>query len=275
MEDTLQSDFEKLISTLHYIGCSAAGITTDDELIIGAEALLNKFFNHSLSIKFLFFDLEHDKFETDYSDFASINVLARAAYECFLLFNYIYYDSKNDDQLKFRFFVWKRAGIIKFNKTTQPFKAAQDIIKESRKELDEINKTIKNTDEYKQLSREDQKKVFKDTYYRPSWGSLGKLVGLDQILYKNQYSYLCGYAHSDHYATFQSYNLASDLDRKQMSRGVVHSIALYVALATVRYASVLNLDESFEKMPQDLQEKVLFYCDLSQEKWDQLENIDR
>ncbi|MFC2000375.1 hypothetical protein ACFLXE_06435 [Chloroflexota bacterium] len=78
-----------------------------------SKGLVTKFIYHALSLLYLSrntFIFDFPSKPIKFMDHESMAVLARSAYETYLLFHYIFTSPKDEDERDFRYFLWVAAG---------------------------------------------------------------------------------------------------------------------------------------------------------------------
>ncbi len=142
--------------------------------------------------------------DISYIDYSSLFVLARAAYETYLNFNFIFVAPQTIMEKKFRHMVWELGALVDRQKF--PVTEGEDIIKlKSEKQiLDSLLQEILSDKVYFSLPSDRQKEARKGNwqlgYY---WSDLAEFAGLDREEFKAAYRFLCSYAHTGNLSVFQ------------------------------------------------------------------------
>lgn len=129
----------------------------------------------------------------EYLDIVSINTINRAAYETFLLFEYIYTLPKSKDERNFRFWLYQYYGYkdcLKISERgTTSYREFEDYIKITRKKIQSTNcfKILTNTERDKLLTIAD---------WKPNWNDIAKEVKLSYLNSNTVYKMLSWYAHN-------------------------------------------------------------------------------
>lgn len=138
-------------------------------------------------------------------DTQSIFILTRSIIEGFLSLEYLYFNTLNSEERKFRFMLWRVSGIM----SRQQF--ADSISDQFREKLEtekilieKIKDDIKNSPYYATLDKQHLWKL--DTFGLPrlnSWGQLLSNSILQHGAFKKAYVLYSNYAHSEYLAMMQ------------------------------------------------------------------------
>jgi len=126
-------------------------ITADLNRLRDAEGLGVKFYFHSVSILYLSRGTIIKDFplgEINYVDFASINVVARTAFEAFLTFNHVFAAPKTNQLRNFRYWAWLLSGLCerqKFSVTTPNHRKQKE---NEKKEMKKLHKKLCSNPEF-------------------------------------------------------------------------------------------------------------------------------
>ena len=143
-------------------------------------------------------------YDISYIDYPSLFVLARAAYETYLTFNFIFVAPCDTAEKKLRHRVWELGALVDRQKF--PVTEAENISKmESEKEiLDTLRQEILSDDVYASLHPEKQKEARRGNWQLGyHWADLAEFAGLDRDEFKAEYKFLCSYAHTGNLSVFQ------------------------------------------------------------------------
>jgi len=114
----IKQDYVKLLDLLaRLLNRSSPSFTTDledRERLSIALGLTDKFVNHAVTVLFLSHgtNLDLPSFKFRFVDSASIDVLARASLEAFLVFHYVFYTHATKKEKDYRYWAYKVAGIV-------------------------------------------------------------------------------------------------------------------------------------------------------------------
>lgn len=107
--------------------------------------------NHTNSI-------DGSKFKDTYDPFSILNIV-RAQYEAFCNFNNIFIQSKNEDELKLKYFLWVISGLNyrqRFKVTTQEHLKKKE---EEKQQIEDLTKEITTNNCFLQLDAQSQKNI--------------------------------------------------------------------------------------------------------------------
>ncbi|MEO6884282.1 MAG: DUF5677 domain-containing protein [Bacteroidia bacterium] len=137
-------------------------------------------------------------------DFPSIYVLARAALETYLAFNYVFISPKNEDEYSFRFLCWDLAGYLERENFTakqiEHIKIQEDekvAIEYLKKEIEKHPYLLGKSNKIKSSAIDGQWRL------RNSWTDLAVDAGFKETFFNQQYKFLCAYAHSSRLSIIQ------------------------------------------------------------------------
>ena len=219
-----QTEYKKLTTLLYEVVDSKRGmkLAENDKWLFDAETLAVKLFYHLASMLHLSFGTPLSKFSDrllSFFDHASINVLARVAFETYFTFFFIYCDGDSSvDERKFRHLLWKLSAPL----DRQDFKVVSE---EGSKKLAlekefiaKILSELQNNKCFLALETNLRKKAKKgDWRLGKSWADLAEIAGFDKGVFRNVYKYLCSYAHAGGLSGLQIGQAISKQDQKELS----------------------------------------------------------
>jgi hypothetical protein len=194
-------EYIKLLRTLIQISEANKGIEPGpDDYNLNADGLLTKFSFHALSILYLSKSttlLDISENPISFFDSASLNVLARAALETFLVFHYIFGVPKSEEERELRYLAWILSGLMERQKYPVQSPQGKQRLQNEEKDIQSLKKKLEYNLNFKRLKKDQQKDLFKGTKWRfLSWKDIGLSAGLNETHAKSFYNYLCGYAHA-------------------------------------------------------------------------------
>lgn len=203
---------------------SQRGMALDAETkwIGDCQPLVAKFLMHAASQRHLaqgtVFRNGFQALQGPFIDVSSLFVLARAGYECYLTFNYLYVSSGENHLGPFRYDLWDLGCLL----DRQSFPATEEeTINKKREEqplVDELIHKIVSSKEYRALSAADQK-VARAGKWRLNygWSDLADMAGLSRPDFVSTYRFLCSYAHSGNLSIFQISQLNDSASASEMA----------------------------------------------------------
>ena len=204
-----------------YAGCveSLKDFKPSDERLLECHPLAIKFFFHASTLFSLTQGTDVTPFITrpgTIFDHVSAKVLARALFETYLVFFYVFIDPKTDDEFEFRYCAWLLSGYVVREKSADLYPSSyQEQKKHDASFTEGIRSRIQETERFKGLKEKQKKNVLRGRQWKfTSWVGIAKLAGIGERYSGILYGLLSGYAHSDSLSALQI-NLAVD-DKKQI-----------------------------------------------------------
>ncbi len=225
MDDSLNNEKDILLLVEHFIivANSLKGRKMpDDERIRFAEPLAKKAIWHIISALSLFNGTKLILTDNSYTksvDFSSMAVLARAAIEAYLTFNYVLIQPENKEDQDFRFFCWDLAGFIERENYPGKNEKTKQLKQSEQKQKQRIIKQLEQNSVFQHLSNYQQKQI-KNGNWRmgKSWTELAKFASLHEATFKTLYSYLCSYSHSGRLSIIQFEQNKNFQNEKEFSK---------------------------------------------------------
>ncbi len=259
MDQKIKQDFDLLIKTSMEIGNKLAGqkIPEGINYIHYAEGLGQKTINHILTARYLMdgyhLGLGNNLYEGKI-DFSSIAILTRAALETYLTFNHIFIAPENEDEKRFRYTLWDIGGYLDrqdFEPTNDEFIA----LKESeRLAIERLRKELKEKNIFKELSPKNQKQALNGQWKLDKyWGDLAVGACFKKEFFRQQYKFLCGYAHSSRLSIIQIQQNKTIEGQREMAKASMGVLMVVLAKYIYDYIHLLpQLEEvknNIEKYP--------------------------
>jgi len=192
----------------------------------------------------------------EYIDFPSIATLARAAFETFLAFHFIFIDPPTNEQKRFRYDVWKLGGLKdrqRFFVTTQEGK---DVLQKEKLSIEDLENAIKSNPLYLQLSEPRQKEAMRGKWrFEKKWEDLAELTGTHKGFFVSLYAYLSSFAHTGYLGILQL-SQATEREIQQRLADIYTNIGLTIMSHFIlAYCSlfqeaqnVLDQNDSYKKL---------------------------
>ncbi len=202
-----------------------------------AEHLATKFLVHGVSTLYLTRGTHvHDfpSVKLGFIDTSSIDVVARSAFETFLVFHHIFIAPGEETEKQCRYLSWKVAGLAERQHFTTANQEHHDQLLAERQELHQLHTKLCANPFFQMQVHDDQKdKVMKGEWKLKSWREIAQNAGLTRVLCLDMYRYLCEYAH----AGFLSANEIEHALHKAEQPHMVEPALITVTIAT---ANVLH-----------------------------------
>jgi hypothetical protein len=243
MTRTPTSDFPVLIRKFAKLIDFASRIPMTNERAWknSGQLLLIKAFRHLESIGTLFNGIETElngKKLPVYIDHSSISVLARAAYETYVIFYFIFCDGTAAEQ-QLRYQVWRMNGLMSRQKLHGPLTGeagfgAQKVAE--RFEIDRLRALITDHPSFRSLKAHVRDNVKKGTDVRLGEPllDLAERAGLPRKYAADMYNHLCNYTHSGAISTFQIHDATAEQNADARLAG-----------ATVSFCTILLVELVF------------------------------
>jgi hypothetical protein len=247
MSDFLNQDkdFPYLVSQCVNIMNAMKGTTIlkGEEWMTYSEGIGTKLLGHLVNMYSLYMGT-NIKFNNDqtskFIDFASINILSRAAWETYLCYYFIFIDPESKSEREFRFLIWDLAGYLE----RQGFNVELAVNRVKKmKELEDIEKLkerIKVHPKYLELTPNEQNKVLNSNWkFGKKIPELAKIAGFDEEHFGTIYSFLCGYSHNSRNSVMQVYYAKDHKTQQDLSKPEI-AIATIILSNFIRSYSILH-----------------------------------
>lgn len=164
----------------------------------------------------------------NYVDFPSIATLARAAFETFLAFHFIFVQPTTNEEKHFRYTVWNLGGLKdrqRFMVTTQE---GRDLLQQEKLKIEKLEKIIHSSSLYQPLSDARQKDAIKGKWrFGNKWEDLAELTGTHKGYFVSLYAYLSSFAHTGYLSILQL-SQAEDQNTQHRLAGIYTNIGLSI-----------------------------------------------
>ena len=214
-----EADYAVLQSLMVKLVQSRAGlpISLGQAWLNDAQTLARKMFEHLASLRALtnVHRVEIDESHSfEFIDHSSVKVVARAAFETYLVFSFIF--SGSDRSLsEFRHKIWRYGGLADRQKSRAASAQALNIQAAEKMEMDRLKPEIEASPYLGSYSRDSAKKILKGEWRgSDSWAALSKYAGFHENYFRDIYGYLCGYSHASYISAMQV-GQAQSLDDQQ------------------------------------------------------------
>ncbi|HUN56988.1 MAG TPA: DUF5677 domain-containing protein [Candidatus Binataceae bacterium] len=184
-----------------------------------AQTLGRKMFEHLVSLRALS-NVHHfqiaDNLAFDFIDHASIKVVARAAFETYLVFFFIY-GGPDTTLCEFRHSIWRYAGLNDRQKLPATTTEAQRRQADEKKEMERVKPSIQASPHLCAYTDQQVKKILAGDWRGGApWHSLGTSAGFHESYFRTVYGYLCGYSHASYISAMQVGQARTLADQKML-----------------------------------------------------------
>jgi hypothetical protein len=245
----LRDDLKELCSILVYIGEKGKGAQKwKDDRILDAESLFMRIIFNAHSCILLTSGLEITVLDKKMLHFdpPGIMVLTRSIHEAYLVFNYIFIQSKTEEDCTFKYYCWCCASL--YNEVNRMeglvgLRAEQQKVKGQAEVM--LNR-IALLYQVKQMERRGRERLIRTLtsghWVRPPWIKLGEQVGLNSLHSRSMYQYLCGTAHSELGSVYQFRSIKRDTNvaLRLVMNAFIH-IGIILARLAFDYGGFLQL----------------------------------
>jgi len=206
-------------------------ITGDDDRYWYAEGLATKLFLHSASALYLCRETNIPDFPSTavrFIDLASIDVLARAAFEVFLTFHYVFFAPKTRDEQDYRYWLYRVAGFAERQQLPVSTEEHRQKLADEKRKLDDLLNKLYSNPLFNSLSEKQKRQVLKGEWRQKSWHDIAIDAGFSEMLASHMYRHLSGYAHSGSLSILQ---IKESLLKKEQSQ-LIEASMITITIAT-------------------------------------------
>jgi len=248
-------NIEKEYQTLlrHFIRVTGAlkGEQLTEERMIFAEGISMKLFGHISSLYLLYQGTKIKLSENSYGDFidhGSINVLTRAAFETSLTFHFIFCDTNDVEEQRFRFLCWDLAGFLERQELKTISDEGRVLKTQETKMLEEVKSKIVAHPSFNKYTKKQQVRILEGNWRLwHSWTDIAVKAGYSKDYFESIYSYLCGYAHTSRLSVLQIQQAISRDVQKQLAGVCLDYGLIIISNFLFGYATLFpKAKESFE-----------------------------
>jgi hypothetical protein len=206
-EDWVRKDFDVLLDLAQRLIRIQAEVplSSQDPCLNDAQVLGIKMFRHLIAMRGVAQEVvvtKDDEIVAHHIDHSSTKVLARAAYETFLVFSFIF---RCQPQVGlFRHNAWRLGGLSDRQEFEVKSEEGRRKLQVERAQIEELQKSIVAHREYESYSEKGKKKLLDgDWRIGKSWNDLAEIAGFERNFSRQVYSYFCGYSHSSYLSVLQ------------------------------------------------------------------------
>lgn len=198
--------------------------------------------------------------------YPSIISLARCIFESYLIFNYIFINTRDDkDEFQYRFTLWQLDGF----KTRQNFTVLSDEgkakMKSEKSVVKELYKDLYSNPKYKILPDKKRKQFEKKSFkWHPDLTSIALLAGINERHWRNTYAFMSQYSHSGYLSAFQIRQINSQEGAKSQCISSIQLVLILLARFIDEYSTFHQNVANALKSNENLFAKVNFWVDISE-----------
>lgn len=232
-------------------------LADSDERVLDAEGLAVKCFFHAISCFYLYRTTNIPELGARFFDSSSMSVLARAAMESCLVFDYVFYSPKSEAERELRHLSWVLADLIERQElpTTLP-DSKQKQARELRL-IKSLKERIRKNTIFLGLSSSVQKALLEKKQWRwSSWTDIARDAGFSKLLAEHVYRLFCSYAHSGSISVLQVRQAKARDDQKFLAETTLRLINVALASMTSVYCAFFPKARAAVELEKLLKEKV-------------------
>lgn len=225
-----------------------------------AQVLLIKVFRHLESIETLFEGVHTaigEKTYPRYVDHASIAVLARSAFEAYMMFHFIF-RAGSEELSRLRCQVWEFVGLKgrqAMHGTVVARARWRHVIDADKKRIQQLEHAIRSDRIFAQYPKSIQDKVLKklDAKMGFIWMDLAEMSGFPRKYARDMYKHFCNYAHADLVSVLQIKDASQAGDHSRLAAAALSFCALLMGQVIDNYAQLfIRVREALDSDPQTL-----------------------
>jgi len=248
-----EKDLIKLWNILLSVIEANKGTKDIDGRICDAEGLVLKFSNHALSFLYLFRGLNISEMSipiNNFQDPSSANIIARAAFECYLIFYYIYINPKNKDEESLRYYSWVTAGLYERQKYAVTVEENIDKLREEKEQIQEYLIIINSNSVFESYPDKDKKefqKKLRSGYwkFRKNWVDIAIDAGFSIQNSNEFYKYISGHVHSGNVSVFQNRQAMGFDQRRKLIEGTLSFLNICIAKMIKHYCQYFSKSNEY------------------------------
>ena len=225
-EHQQEADYAVLQNLMVNLVQSRAGrpINPGQAWLNDAQTLARKMFEHLASLRALTNVQRVEIDEThsfEFIDHSSIKVVARAGFETYLVFFFIFGGSDRSLS-EFRHKIWRYGGLADRQKSRATSAQARKIQAAEKMEMDRLKPEIEASSHLGTYSRDAAKKILKGEWRGSnSWTTLSRYAGFHENYFRDIYGYLCGYSHASYISAMQVGQAQSLDDQRELASACI------------------------------------------------------
>jgi len=254
LEKDFKQQYERLLDVLFQVMYANRELSlsdiSDGERLESAHTLAFKFYCHALTLLYLSngTNQELPSLKWAYVDFASIDVITRAALEAFLIFHHVFFVSVEQEEKDYRYLAYEADGMA----DRQSMIAFIGVEKEKQRlaaENKELSDKLALNQIFQSLSPSQKRKVFEGkgmwrlnpiTKNLLSWRDIGLKAGFSKFLASYIYSFLCASAHSTGIGIRQTFPTLNKREEEHLYAGTVAIMNVVTANLIREYCELFS-----------------------------------
>ena len=228
-----------------------------------AEGLAAKCFFHSASFIYLLRSTKIPELGINFFDSSSINVLARAALESFLVFHYVFVDPSDEEEKEFRYLSWKLADMLMRQK--YDYMSPQGKLKQSQEKVlvENFTNQISGNKFFEKLTPKQQKALLNRGEWRlKGWTDIGISAGLSEDHAKSCYRFLCSYAHAGSMSVLQTRQAMTAEQQKALCGATMALTMITMAFFVKSYCRLFEKCKTYLSKEEDINSFIKMWVEI-------------
>ena len=192
-----KEEYIKLLDGFISICEANKGLPINNEnWILDAEGLAIKFCAHATSALYLYRGTKIPEMRIgniSFFDYASLNIICRAAFETFLIFHHLFIQPDSEEEKELRYDSWVLSGLIE--RQGFPIKSpyGKKQIESEKLIVNSLKDKLRKNKRFIALKSKQQRSITeKGNWKFKSWAEIALDAGLDKAHATSFYRYLCG-----------------------------------------------------------------------------------
>nr|WP_294557217.1 DUF5677 domain-containing protein [uncultured Rhodopila sp.] len=203
---------------------SGRPINIRDSWLNDAQTIARKMFEHLASLRALTDVHRVEINETQsfcFIDHSSVKVVARAAFETYLVFFFIFAGS-DLSRCEFRHKIWRYGGLADRQRPHPVNPEARKVQAADKAEMDRLKPEIEASPHLGAYGRDAVKKILRGEWRGgDSWAGLAGRAGFHESYFRDVYGYLCGYSHASYISAMQVGQARSLDEQRKLAKACI------------------------------------------------------
>lgn len=279
-QEKLKSYFKDLLDLLIYLHeILAEEKVKVHESIILSEELIIKFYFHGLTINKISegFNFQSKYFgkgavaKNKFVDIASILTIGRSQLETLLMYQHLYINSEDENELWLRYYAWIYTALLQRSSTPTDTAEAKQIKEADIKAMDVLRKKMESLFPSTNLSEKQQKSLLEKGNGKlfKTWDTIFKDSGFSNAIFSKLYYILSVYAHTEGLSAIQMKSAKYNNTKQENSDLIFIQLFCSTLMTAVMIDNICKKHEScknrFEKMSKKLKYTVQFLSKISKQ----------
>ena len=251
----LQGLIDILAQVISVVTVSSVADPTERERKTDAHNLANRFTQYAMTVLHLSDDRNSVNLpsfgDIRVLDSASIDILARAAMEAFLVFHHIYHYPSTGDEGEFRYWTYKVIGLAERQGLPEGTFEHQKQKDEEKKRIEGIIGSLEANPIFKNLTQRQKEGIAtghkrdlwrwnSNTNRKLYWSEIAVDAGLSKMMAQHMYSHLSGHAHSGSLSVLQTQQAVVRKEVEKLITPSLYTMKILTANMINEYTAVFK-----------------------------------